>query len=211
MEKSERHHIKENDFQLIIERGYDWLQKYKREVFYGIGIVVAMVVLWYGWNAFSGSRESHASQLLAQALGGDKVDMEKVKRVASKYSGLPAGRSAQALLAIQEGKAPKETAAALEDLVPKVKDATFKGVLIFNSVLLTAEGGFTDNMPVSIRLHVDACPVTHDSRYFLGYFSHVATVIRAGSPVKFSLDRVGDDSFLHEDIDLGAFDDLERS
>jgi predicted negative regulator of RcsB-dependent stress response len=140
MEKSERHHIKENDFQLIIERGYDWLQKYKREVFYGIGIVVAMVVLWYGWNAFSGSRESHASQLLAQALGGDKVDMEKVKRVASKYSGLPAGRSAQALLAIQEGKAPKETAAALEDLIPKVKDATFKGVLIFNSVLLTAEG-----------------------------------------------------------------------
>jgi predicted negative regulator of RcsB-dependent stress response len=141
MEKTERHHIKENDFQLIMEQGYDWLQKYKREVLYGVGIVVAMVVLWYGWNAFSGSRESHASQLLAQALGGEKVDMEKVKRVASKYSGLPAGRSAQALLTIQEGKAPKETAAALEDLIPKVKDATFKGVLIFNAVLLTAEGG----------------------------------------------------------------------
>lgn len=141
MEKTERHHIKENDFLLIVERGYDWLQKYKREVLYGVGIVVAMVLLWYGWNMFSGSRESHASQLLAQALSGETVDMEKVKRVASKYSGLPAGRSARALLAIQEGKAPKETAAALEDLIPKVKDATFKGVLIFNAVLLTAEGG----------------------------------------------------------------------
>lgn len=140
MEKSERHHIKENDFQLMMERAYEWLLQHKREVLYGIGIGVGLVVLWYGWAAFSGSRERHASQLLAQALGGEKVDMEKVKRVASKYSGLSAGRSAQALLALQEGKAPKETAAAMEDLIPKVKDATFKGVLIFNAVLLTAEG-----------------------------------------------------------------------
>jgi len=139
MEKSERHHIKENDFLLIMERGFDWFLRYKMAVLYGLGIVIGLVVLWYGWTAFSGSRDRHASQLLAQALGGETVDMEKVKRVASKYSGLPSGRSAQALLAIQEGKAPKETAAALEDLIPKIKDATLKGVLIFNAVLLTAE------------------------------------------------------------------------
>jgi len=140
MEKSERHHIKENDFQLIMEQGYEWLLKYKQGVFYGIGILIGLVVLWYGWTSFSGSREAHASQLLAQALSGDKLDMEKVKLVASKYGSLAAGRSASALLAIQEGKAPKEAVAALDGLIPKVKDATLRGVLIFNSVILTAEG-----------------------------------------------------------------------
>lgn len=158
MEKSERHHIKENDFQLMMERGYDWFLRYKMTVLYGVGILLGLIVLYLGWSAFSGSRDRHASQLLAQALGGNTVDMEKVKRVASKYSGLAAGRSASALLAIQEGKTPKETAAALETLIPKIKDETFKGVLIFNAVLLTAEGRDPAGALKMLDQHKDRIP-----------------------------------------------------
>ena len=43
MEKSERHHIKENDFQLIMEQGYDWLLRYKMAVIYGVAILVGLV------------------------------------------------------------------------------------------------------------------------------------------------------------------------
>lgn len=163
MEKSERHHIKENDFLLIVERGWDLLLKFKREVLIGVGILAGLIVLYYGWTAFTGSRDRHASQLLAQALGGEQVDMEKVKRVASKYRRLPAGRSASALLAIQEGKDPKATASDLQALIPKIGDDTLKGVLIYNAVLLTAQGkdpagalellkGYQDQIPGELAL-----------------------------------------------------------
>jgi predicted negative regulator of RcsB-dependent stress response len=158
MEKSERHHIKENDFLLVVERGYDLLLKYKREVLYGVGIVVGLILLWWGWTAFSGSRERHASQMLAQALGAEPTDLAKVKLVASKYSGLPSGRSAAALVAVQEGKAPQETAAALEDLVPRVKDATLRGILVFNAVILTAEARDADGAMKLIEKYRDEVP-----------------------------------------------------
>ena len=158
MEKSERHHIKENDFLLMVEKGYDLLLKYKREVLLAVGIIAGLVVLYFGWTAFSGGRDRHAYRLLAQALSGETVDMEKVKRVAAKYRRLPSGRSAQALVAVQEGGAPQETAKQLEALIPKVKDATFRGILVYNAVILTAEGGDTGGAIESIKRHSNDLP-----------------------------------------------------
>jgi len=139
MEKQERHQIKENDFLTILSNTYEFYLDHQKQILYGLAALVAVLILAYGWTHFSGTRERHAANVLAQALGGDKVDMEKLKLAARKYSSFPAGKSAAVLVALQEGKPSKETAQVLEKYLPKIKDNVFRGLTIYNAVVLLAE------------------------------------------------------------------------
>jgi predicted negative regulator of RcsB-dependent stress response len=139
MEKQERHQIKENDFLTVLTNSYEFYLDHQKQILYALAALVAVLVLAYGWSHFSGGREKHAANLLAQALSGDKVDMEKLKLVSQKYSSFPAGKSAAVLLALQEGKSFKDTAQVLEKYVPKIKDDVFRGMVIYNAVILLAE------------------------------------------------------------------------
>jgi predicted negative regulator of RcsB-dependent stress response len=140
MEKQERHQIKENDFLNILNKVYDFYLDHQKEILYGVGTLVALLIFFYGYTHFSGSREKHAANMLAQALGADKVDMEKLKLVAGKYASFPAGKSAALLAALQSGKPAGETAGVLEKYLPKIKDDVFRGLMIYNTAILLAEG-----------------------------------------------------------------------
>ena len=85
MEKQERHQIKENDFLTILTNVYEYYLDHQKYILYGLAGLAAVVILAYGWTHFSGGRERHAANMLAQALGGDKVDLEKLKLVAKPF------------------------------------------------------------------------------------------------------------------------------
>jgi len=139
MEKQERHQIKENDLLTVLNNIYDFYLDHQKNLMYGAGILVAALILFYGWTHFSGSRSQHAAVLLSEAIGGDRVDMAKLDQVAAEYSSFPAGKSAAVLKSLEEGKPAAETAGVLEKYIPGIKDDVFKGLVIYNAAILKAE------------------------------------------------------------------------
>ena len=158
MEKQERHQIKENDFLAILNKVYDFYLAHQKEILYGVGILAGLLILFYGYTHFSGSRERHAATMLAQALSGDKVDLEKLKLVADKYASFPAGKSAAVRAALQSGKPAAETAGAIETYLPKIKDDVFRGLMIYNTAILRAEAKDYDGAVKLLEQYRDRLP-----------------------------------------------------
>jgi len=158
MEKQERHQIKENDLLTVLNNVYDFYLDHQKNIMYGAGILVAALILIYAWTHFSGSREKHAAVLLAEAIGGDRVDMVKLDLVADKYSSFPAGKSAAVLKALEEGKPAAETVGALEKYLPNIKDGVFRGLVIYNAAILKAEAKDYDGANQLVDKYKDNLP-----------------------------------------------------
>src|SRR5436190_23499110 len=68
MKRTERHHLKENEIQLLTRQARDLMESRKRETAAAIIAVVVVAALGVGYYAWHQSVESRAHAMLAQAI-----------------------------------------------------------------------------------------------------------------------------------------------
>lgn len=134
MEKSERHQIKRNEILVLLEKGYDLILKYKKEILYFFLIIVAISLIVWGFISYKNLRERHAGMLLSQALSEDNINYEKLKSIATKYKGTLAGKEADLLIEIKDGKDPQRILKKIDNLLGKIKEPIMRGILITNKI-----------------------------------------------------------------------------
>ncbi len=134
MEKSERHQIKRNEILVLLEKGYDLILKYKKEILYFFLVIFAISLLLWGFISYKNLRAKHAGMLLSQALSEDSINYEKLKNISTKYKNTLAGKEADLLIEIKDGKDPQRTSKKIDNLLGKIKDPIMRGILIANKI-----------------------------------------------------------------------------
>jgi len=154
MEKSERHQIKRNEILVLLEKGYDLILKYKKEILYFFLAIVGAALLMWGFVSYKNLRERHAGMLLSQALSEENINYEKLKNVSGKYKGTLAGKEASLLLEIKEGKEPNLILKKIDNLLSKTKDPIIRGILIYNKIEIN----------INLKKYEDALKVLKDEK-----------------------------------------------
>lgn len=134
MEKSERHQIKENELLVFLSKIWEFILKFKREIFYVFLTLVAISLIFWGFISYKNLRERHAGMILSQALSEDEINIEKLKTVSKKYKNTIAGKEASLILEMREGKDPKNLLKKIDNLIKNEKDPIIKGILIINKI-----------------------------------------------------------------------------
>lgn len=134
MEKTERHQIKRNEVLVLLTKGYELLLKYKREVLYFFLAALGVALIIWGIISYKNLRERHAGMLLSQALSEEEANYEKLKTLVKKYKGTLAGKEANIIIELKEGKDPQALLQKIDNLIGKTRDPIILGILISNKV-----------------------------------------------------------------------------
>lgn len=90
MKKQEREHLKEDPFQLFIQNILDTLKKFKREIYIGIGVLVAVGLILAGillFNMYTNSVENKLYSKVITIKNDDKLSVDQKIEKISKLEG----------------------------------------------------------------------------------------------------------------------------